>query len=140
MKSFLKLTLGLPMIMALSACSFSSSPEQVKSKLEEDNYTVEILDADAYEQAAEYESITTTSGFSAFLSASKAGENDQAGEHLFAWFFDTNDQADTFENLNSISIGDIEVEDGAKLVSGLSNNVVWCGTNAAAKKAGLSIF
>ncbi len=139
MRIFTKLLIMSVALLSICACSVST--DEVKGNLEKENYIVHLYNQVTYEDTKFAEDIMLTGNFDCFLEALKANEENKPGEYLYVWFFDDIGSAETFYDLNEISIDNIEPVDGAKLTSGQKNNAVWCGTSAAAGVAKLnSIF
>ena len=123
---------------ALTACTIGNvGPDDAKGKLEGAGYTVSVISAADYEKTPTAEALPGNAALDNYLSASKKEEHN----YLFAWYFSTMDAAETWNDLYTIELGSIKSEDEeAKFTMGRSNNVVWVGTNAAAKTAGFTLF
>ena len=136
----IKKVASIPLLsLALFSCAlqFSNDPAAAKNKLEENGYTVKL-----YTQE-EYENLETAKTFDAdfTLTYHLTAFNEKEKNYLFAWYFTSIESAEFWNNFNSISFRELNTYgDGVRFTSGQSNNVVWTGTNAAAKLAGYTFF
>lgn len=127
----------LPLTLVSCALQFSNDPAAAKSKLEENGYTVKLYTQEEYEKLETAETfdadLTLTYHLTAFNEAEK--------NYLFAWYFTSIESAEFWNTFNSVSFSELNTYgDGVRFTSGQSNNVVWTGTNDAAKLAGYTFF
>ena len=121
-------------IVPLCACT-AISPDKAKEKLEGEGYSVKIMGESEYEKSSFADTALYWSpSMDYFLSA----EDGEKTNYLFAWYFMSNNAASNWNDLNSPWFNDIKVEGNVSLTSGMKNNVVWVGTNAAAGVVGFN--
>ena len=133
--------LAIPILLSsilLSACSFSftNNPDDAKGKLVDKGYTVEVVDGDQYNENPISDYLGDDLNIEYFLSA----KNEEEKNYLFAWYLISIDYAETWFELNRGWFDDVKGELDVEFKSGQSNNVVWTGTNEAAKVAGFTLF
>lgn len=121
--------------LTLASCGTTNQGE-VKKKLEEGGYTVTVKTGEEYEQSPLIEELDG----GAFLESFIAAENDSEANYLYAWYFFSIDDASTWKDFHEAWFSDIKTPKSASLTSGQNNNIIWAGTNAAAKVVGWTLF
>ena len=122
-------------LLTLTACSFSNnhSPDSIKGKL--NGYEVNVCNMQQGSQTETAKTFPEKHNMTSHLSAAE----DADSNYLFAWFFDNIDNASKWSQEYLIELADVRPpKSDVTFTQGSNNNVVWVGTIAAAKVAGLS--
>ena len=127
----------LPLTLVSCALQFSNDPAAAKSKLEENGYTVKLYTQEEYEKLETAETFDSDLALNYHLTAFNEAEKN----YLFAWYFTSIESAEFWQRFNESNFASLNTfGDGVRFTSGQMNNVIWTGTNDAAKLAGYTFF